>query len=67
MLTGKNYVEGTNLQKIRSICSGEFTIDIPNVEHKLLSVIQGLMEIDIEKRFSSAMDVIEILNGIKGV
>lgn len=65
MLTGKNYIEGNNMQKIRAICSGDFSLDIPDVSEEFSEVLLRMMHTDKKLRLQSAEEVIEILNLIE--
>jgi len=65
MLTGKNYIEGNNMQKITAICSGDFLIDIPGVSEEFIEVILRMMHADRKLRFQSAKEVIEVLDLIE--
>ncbi|BBM88018.1 serine/threonine protein kinase [Candidatus Uabimicrobium amorphum] len=67
MLTGENYVEGSNMQKMDAICLGDFSIDLPHVSEEFMEVLRRMMTTCKKRRFQRAKDVIEVLNLIENV
>ncbi|BBM88017.1 serine/threonine protein kinase [Candidatus Uabimicrobium amorphum] len=61
MLTGENYIEGNNMQKIRAICSGDFYIEIPGISAEFSEVLLRMMNTDKKQRFQNAQEVKEVL------
>ena len=57
MLTGKNYIDGNSVEKIKNICSGNFVIEIPNIHPNFLEVIRRMMKLAPEHRFQSVQEL----------